>query len=101
MSLQAVLDEISQRPGPDKWLTVAAYAGAVQNPAWYHNHAAHPDRVSIELDGHTHHVAVEELHGTERDLAWKQITDSNSRFAFSVEQLTDGLNNEKYLVAHP
>ncbi len=67
--------------GPGTWLIVAAYAGAVQNPAWYHNLAAHPDRVSIELEGQTHHVSVEELHGNDRDLAWKQIIQANSRFA--------------------
>lgn len=67
--------------GPDRWLIVAAYAGAVQNPAWYHNLAANPDRVSVELAGHTYDVAAEELHGSERDRAWKQITEANSRFA--------------------
>lgn len=66
--------------GPGRWLIVAAYAGALENPAWYHNLAANPDRVSIELDGHTHHVAVEELHGSDRELAWKQITEANGRF---------------------
>lgn len=74
--------------GPDKWLIVAAYAGAVQNPAWYHNLAACPDRVSIELEGRTRHVAVEELHGDERDLAWKKITEDNSRFA-KYQEKTD------------
>lgn len=67
--------------GPDRWLIIAAYAGAVQNPAWYYNLAANPDRVSVELGGRTHHVAVEELHGDERDLAWKRITQADSRFA--------------------
>lgn len=64
-----------------KWLIVAAYAGAVENPAWYYNLAAYPDRVSIELDGNLYQVAVEELHGNQRDLAWKRITQANSRFA--------------------
>ena len=64
-----------------KWLIIAAYAGAVENPAWYYNLAAHPDRVSIELAGNLYQVAVEELHGNQRDLAWKRITQANSRFA--------------------
>ena len=64
-----------------KWLIIAAYAGAVENPAWYYNLAANPDRVSIELDGNPYQVAVEELHGNERNLAWKRITQANSRFA--------------------
>lgn len=63
-----------------RWLIVAAYAGATQNPAWYFNLAAHPDRVRIELEGKTHHVAVEELHGKERELAWKRIIRASNRF---------------------
>jgi len=39
-------------PGPDgSWLIVASAAGAARNPAWYHNIAAHPDRVDIEIGG--------------------------------------------------
>lgn len=67
--------------GEGGWLIIAAYAGAVNNPAWYHNIAAHPDRVSIELDGRTHDVTVEELHGPERERAWRQIVAANDRFA--------------------
>lgn len=70
------------------WLIVAAYAGAVNNPAWYHNIAAHPDRVSIELDGCTRDVIVEELHGQQRDKAWQQIVAFNDRFA-KYQQKTD------------
>ena len=74
--------------GEGNWLIIAAYAGAVNNPAWYHNIAAHPDRVSIELDGRTHDVTVEELHGQERERAWQQIVDANDRFA-KYQQKTD------------
>jgi deazaflavin-dependent oxidoreductase (nitroreductase family) len=39
-------------PGPDgSWLIVAAANGAARNPAWYHNIAAHPDKVQIQVDG--------------------------------------------------
>lgn len=65
--------------GTGAWLVVAAYAGAARNPAWYHNLAAQPG-AGIELDGQTHQVIAEELHGHERDLAWKQITEANGRF---------------------
>ncbi len=67
--------------GRGNWLIVAAYAGAANNPAWYHNIAANPDRVSIEVDGRTHNVTAEELHGTERDQAWQLITAELDRFA--------------------
>lgn len=68
-------------PGPDgSWLIVASAAGAARNPAWYHNIAAHPDRVKIEVDGRTVPVTAEQLHGAERDQAWQQITAAASRF---------------------
>jgi len=67
--------------GQGNWLIVAAYAGAANNPAWYHNIAANPDRVTIEIDGRTLAVTAEELHGAERDRAWQQITDAYDRFA--------------------
>jgi deazaflavin-dependent oxidoreductase (nitroreductase family) len=68
-------------PGPDgSWLIVASAAGAARNPAWYHNIAAHPDNVKIEVDGRTVAVTAEQLHGAERDQAWQQITTAAPRF---------------------
>jgi deazaflavin-dependent oxidoreductase (nitroreductase family) len=68
-------------PGPDgSWLIVASANGAVDNPAWYYNLAAHPDRVRIEVDGHTVEVTAEQLHGAEREQAWQQITTAAPRF---------------------
>jgi deazaflavin-dependent oxidoreductase (nitroreductase family) len=58
-------------PGPDgSWLIVAAANGAARNPAWYHNIAAHPDQVQIEVDGRRIRVTAEQLHGAERAEAW-------------------------------
>ena len=74
--------------GQGHWLIVAAYAGAATNPAWYHNIAAHPDQVTIEVDGHTRAVTAEELHGAERDQAWRLITAELDRFA-KYQEKTD------------
>ena len=69
-------------PGPDgSWLIVAAANGAARNPAWYHNLAAHPDNVRIEVDGRTIRVTAEQLHGTERAQAWQEIATATPRFA--------------------
>lgn len=69
-------------PGPDdSWLIVAAANGAAQNPAWYYNIAAHPDRVQILVDGHEIGVRAEQLHGAERAQAWGQIAAATPRFA--------------------
>lgn len=45
------------------------------------NIAAHPDQVSVEIDGRTLTVTPEQLHGPERKKAWDQIAQSASRFA--------------------
>jgi deazaflavin-dependent oxidoreductase (nitroreductase family) len=76
-------------PGRDgSWLIVASAAGAVRNPAWYYNIAAHPDKVQIEVEGRTIPVTAEQLHGAERDEAWQQITSAAPRFA-QYEHKTD------------
>src|SRR6266513_537885 len=64
------------------YLIVASAAGAAKIPAWYYNLAAHPDRVQIETgDGRKMSVTAEELHGPDRDEAWRQITTTVPRFA--------------------
>ena len=69
-------------PGPDNsWLIVAAAAGAAKNPSWYYNIAAHPDQVRIEIDCRSISVIAEQLHGPERDQAWKQVIRAQPRFA--------------------
>ncbi|GAB3970070.1 hypothetical protein GCM10029978_042670 [Actinoallomurus acanthiterrae] len=76
-------------PGEDGgWLIVASAAGAAGNPAWYYNLAAHPDKVQIEVEGRKMAVAAEQLHGTEREEAWRQITAAAPRFA-QYQQKTD------------
>ncbi|HET7016159.1 MAG TPA: nitroreductase/quinone reductase family protein [Streptosporangiaceae bacterium] len=68
-------------PGPDdSWLIVASAAGAARNPAWYYNIAAHPDKVTIEVDGRTIPVTARQLHDADRDQAWQQITTAVPRF---------------------
>ena len=69
-------------PGPDgSWLIVASAGGSARNPDWYYNLAAHPDQVQIDVEGRRVAVTAEQLHGTERDEAWQQITTAAPRFA--------------------
>jgi deazaflavin-dependent oxidoreductase (nitroreductase family) len=76
-------------PGTDdSRLIVASAAGTARNPAWYHNIAAHPDQVKIELNGRTIPVTAEQLHGAERDEAWRQIIAAAPRFA-AYQRKTD------------
>jgi deazaflavin-dependent oxidoreductase (nitroreductase family) len=72
----------------DSWLICASAAGAAKNPAWYHNIAAHPDKVIIEMAGRRIPVTAEQLHGTEREEARQRITTAAPRFA-QYETKTD------------
>lgn len=70
------------------WLIVASAAGAQRNPLWYYNIAAHPDRVQIQIGGRTIPVTAEQLHGEERQRAWRAITSTSARF-IKYQQQTD------------
>ncbi|MEV0340606.1 nitroreductase/quinone reductase family protein [Nocardia sp. NPDC050713] len=74
--------------GGGTYLIVASAAGAASNPAWYHNIAANPDKVRIDVEGRTLDVTAEQLHGAERDKAWRQITTTGPRFA-GYQEKTD------------
>jgi deazaflavin-dependent oxidoreductase (nitroreductase family) len=63
------------------WLIVASAAGAAGNPAWYYNIAANPEKLQIEIDGRKIAVAAEQLHGADREEAWRLITAAAPRFA--------------------
>jgi deazaflavin-dependent oxidoreductase (nitroreductase family) len=52
--------------GADSWLIVASANGAAKNPGWYHNLAAHPDTVQIQIAGRTIAVNAEQLYGNDR-----------------------------------
>lgn len=67
--------------GDGSWIVVASAAGAKENPAWYLNLAAHPDRATVTTGGRTVPVVAEELHGDERDAAWRRVTTASPGFA--------------------
>jgi deazaflavin-dependent oxidoreductase (nitroreductase family) len=76
-------------PGKDgSWLIVASAAGAAKNPDWYRNMAAHPDQVQIETAGRKVAVIAEQLHGAEREEAWRQTAAASPQFA-QYQQKTD------------
>ncbi len=69
-------------------LIVASAAGARRNPGWYYNVAENPDRVQIEIGGRTIPVTAVQLHGEEREAAWRVITADSDRFV-KYQQQTD------------
>ena len=67
--------------GDGSWLVVASLAGSAHNPGWYHNIAAHPDQVWIEVAGQQVRVTAEQLEGQRREEAWQRIVSSQPRYA--------------------
>jgi deazaflavin-dependent oxidoreductase (nitroreductase family) len=76
--------------GDSAWLVVASAGGATTNPAWYHNVAAHPDQVQVEVGGKAFPVTATQLDGPERDAAWQRIIAAQPRYA-GYEKKTDRL----------
>ncbi|WP_125776491.1 nitroreductase/quinone reductase family protein [Antribacter gilvus] len=70
------------------WLVVASVGGSATNPGWYHNLAAHPDQVTVELAGRKVAAVAEELQGAERDEAWGRIIAEAKQFA-DYQEKTD------------
>lgn len=80
---------VARFKAPDgSWYVTASANGAPRNPAWYHNIAAHPDEVRIVVDGVETPVTATQVHGPEREAAWRQITTEQPRFA-KYETKTD------------
>jgi len=57
-----------------RFVVIASFAGAPQNPSWYHNLVAHPD-VTIELGGEKFQAKATIPQGAERDRLFKQQAD--------------------------
>jgi deazaflavin-dependent oxidoreductase (nitroreductase family) len=74
--------------GDGTWLIVASAGGSAHNPAWYHNIAAHPGRLQIELAGQKIAVTAEQLTGAARAQAWQHIAAAQPRYA-KYQQRTD------------
>jgi deazaflavin-dependent oxidoreductase (nitroreductase family) len=58
------------------FIVVASKAGAAHHPAWYHNLRAHPDVVSVELDGRQLAVHPRVIEEPERSELWQRVNDN-------------------------
>lgn len=66
--------------GRGGWWICASSGGTAVHPAWYHNIAAHPDRVQAEVEGRRRRVTVEQLSGADYDEAWTAIVRQAKNF---------------------
>jgi deazaflavin-dependent oxidoreductase (nitroreductase family) len=67
-------------PRGDAHVIVASKAGDARHPSWYHNLRAHPDSVSIELDGSRTDVHPRVAEGPEREALWRLVNDNYNGF---------------------
>jgi deazaflavin-dependent oxidoreductase (nitroreductase family) len=58
------------------FVIVASKAGAVRQPAWYHNIRAHPEAVSVEIGGRRIPVRPRVVDGNERAELWQRANDN-------------------------
>lgn len=80
------INPVAYRPDGDRYLVFASYGGAEQSPAWYYNLIAAPT-ARVEIGSDSFDVTVTELHGDERDRAYKSMADEFANFA-EYEQKT-------------
>ncbi|MFC4050127.1 nitroreductase family deazaflavin-dependent oxidoreductase [Actinomadura syzygii] len=89
-----ILNTVGRRSGqprqtPVAWFSdtddarlIVASGGGSQNPDWYANLIAHPERASIELPGRDAvGVTPHRLEGADRDEAWQRIAAAQPRLA--------------------
>lgn len=80
---------LSRFPDPDGgWLVVASSGGSAHHPSWYHNIAAHPDQIWVEVAGRQVRVSAEQLEGERREQAFQRIAADQPRYA-GYQQKTD------------
>ena len=58
------------------FIVVASKAGAAHHPAWYHNIRAHPDAVTVELNGQNVTVRPRVVEEPERGELWRRVNDN-------------------------
>jgi deazaflavin-dependent oxidoreductase (nitroreductase family) len=63
-------------PHRDSFVIVASKAGDTHHPAWYHNLRAHPDSVTVEVNGTYTSVSPRVAQGPERDALWRLVNDN-------------------------
>ncbi|TDC55722.1 nitroreductase family deazaflavin-dependent oxidoreductase [Actinomadura sp. KC345] len=89
-----ILNTVGRRSGepretPVAWFAddedarlIVASGGGSQNPDWFANLMAHPDRASMELPGHDAvPVTAQRLDGADREQAWQRIAAAQPRIA--------------------
>lgn len=67
--------------GKDAWLIIASKGGSATNPAWFHNIAANPDKVWVQIGDRKFKVNCQSLTGKERDDAYARVVSVSKQYA--------------------
>jgi deazaflavin-dependent oxidoreductase (nitroreductase family) len=59
--------------GDDAWLIVASKGGSPTHPGWFHNIAANPDKVWVQVGNRKFKAHCESLTGKEREDAYARV----------------------------
>jgi deazaflavin-dependent oxidoreductase (nitroreductase family) len=76
-------------PIDDAFIVVASKAGAAHHPAWYHNLRAHPDAVSVELEGRRIAVRPRVVEEPERTELWRRVNDNYNGYETYAQRAGD------------
>ena len=63
------------RTDGERWVIVASKGGAPADPGWYRNLQAHPDDVTIQVEGDVIAVHADTAQGEERERLWKLMAE--------------------------
>ena len=67
--------------GDNAWLIIASKGGSATNPAWFHNIAANPDKVWVQVGNRKFKVNCQSLTGKERDDAYARVVSVSKQYA--------------------
>ena len=59
--------------GDNAWLIIASKGGSATHPAWFHNIAANPDKVWVQIGNRKFKVDCKSLTGKEREDAYNRV----------------------------
>jgi deazaflavin-dependent oxidoreductase (nitroreductase family) len=59
--------------GDNAWLIIASKGGSAKHPGWFHNIAANPDKVWVQIGNRKFHVQCQSLTGKERADAYERV----------------------------
>ena len=85
-------------PLDEGWGVIASHYGSERPPAWYFNLRAHP-RASLEVDGVTHRVRAEQVHGPDRERVREAALAYHRGYAAYEERA--GGRDLGFFVLHP